>query len=380
VAQEGGEGTEEPPAEPPTEPAEPAEPAADAEAKAPRPTPERSGDLMIDVGMWVAQPAGLDYQPALSTGDDFLSGTNLLEHEQSTEAEERWTVGYFLPEEIGALEVTYFAHRTESELDQFHPGEPFPFIELWAHPPRAGVNNDQRADGFTSDAETVIRDLRLRFSRHAFSSPKIEGWWFVGWRRVAHQRIASAMYFAISPNLPPIGAGEPRPDLMPLPDIAELESRFDGRGPDLGLDVDFHLWRDRLTLETELSFAVLRGDIQHFYRSLNAAYFTDAGVLNPPYDEAFATPQVVRQDYIEVDLRGNSLSTTSQALEAQIGFRYKVFGWFHAQAGFRSARYDDVGTDIRPESSNIFVYAGTEETDRSATYEGFYLSATFFVF
>jgi hypothetical protein len=375
IAQETGEATD------PAEPTEAAQAAEAAETEDSRPSPiERGGDLMIDLGTWIAQPAGLDYQPAIATGIDQLSRTELLEHEHGTETEERWMVGFYLPDDIGLIDVGYFAHRTVSELERYRPGEPFAFITLWAHPPFAGVNNDARADGFYSRAETVLRDTRLRFSRPMFDSGRIEGRWSIGWRRVAHQRVASARYFAISPDLPPIASDTPRPDLIPGVDVGELESRFEGRGPDVGLDVDFDLWKDRLTLETELSFAVLRGKINHLYRSVTWSYL-EAGIpIDPPYDDAFATPDDVVQASTQVDLRGDSLSTSSQAIDAQIGFRYKVFDWLHAQGGFRSARYDDVGTDLRPESSTFWVYTGLEETDRSVTYEGFYASVTFFVF
>jgi hypothetical protein len=307
----------------------------------------------------------------------------LHELSHGTEAEERWSVGYFLPEDAGQVEVTYFAHRTTSELAGATPGR-FSFLELWAHPAWAGVNNDQLADAYQSRAETVLRDLRLRFARRAFTGDKIDGRWFIGWRRVAHQRIASARYFAIAPELPPLNSPDPRPELVPAPDLAELESRYEGRGPDVGLHVDFDLWQNRITLETELSLAILRGKINHFYRSLNALYINGGDpVLGPPdepYDAVFANPSNLSQSAVEVDLRGDSLSTTSQVVEAQIGFRYKVLGWFHVQAGFRSARYDDVGVDLRPEPEFGWSYSGLEENDRSATYEGYYASVTLFVF
>lgn len=349
--------------------------AAQDDAEAAAVSPERGGDLMVDLGTWIAQPAGLEYRPA-------LEGNEIRDLAHGTEAEERWTVGYFLPNDSGLLEVTYFAHRTKSALSKFTPGQPN-FTELWPDPELAGYNNDGRADGFSSEAETVVRDLRLRFSRPAFSTKTVDARWFVGWRRVAHQRLASARYYTVAPLEFPTAAV----DLFPEPDLAELESRYEGRGPDAGFAVDFDLWRRRITLETELSLAVLRGNINHFYRSLNALYATDSdgdGVLDtlidPPYTNANLSGVNVRQTFLETILTGDSLSTTSQVVEAQIGFRYKIRDWVHVKAGFRSARYDDVGADIRPVSSSVGFISGIDETGTSATYEGFYTSATFFMF
>jgi hypothetical protein len=329
------------------------------------------------------------------------------------------------------LGFDYYAHESEADLAVRDPGN-FVFGELLALSVFPGVNNDAFADGLDSATRTTLRDWRIEYRRPAFRGALASSEWFIGWRRVDHKRFEEAVYLALAPDLPPlltpplpefpggpVGPAEPRPDLAPIPDFAATDSHFEGRGPTVGLDLDFPLWKDKLLFEGGASFAILRGDIDTRYRALTSVYALDAGgtvfVLDPPYDEifqgvidaqgnfgcdpsmvpCFALLDAVFQTVARTGIDAQNLDTTAQVLEGKLGFRWRALKWFEVFGGFKATRYDDVGLTVRPQNiqtieldtlpneqiPTFLVNVGdVQEIDRSATYEGFFAGVSIFLF
>lgn len=407
---------QEPPPEPPPPAPTPAPPPPE-EPSAPQPSSEERSepppsDLLVEFEGWVAQPAGLEFFPATQNDPNNTVGTRLLQTEYGTESEARVRAAYRLPGGAGLIGGTYYSHDAESALEQFSPGS-FVFGEQLTHPLLAGFNNDGLADAFESASLTALRDWRVDFQRPAFSTARVTGDWFIGWRRVSHRRAQAAIYHALVPDLPPLvpPLTAPRPDLNPLPDVASISSRFEGRGPAAGFDVDFPLWKGKLLFEGGLSVAVLRGETDASYTALNSFYVVNAPeigldnvILGPPYGDEFefiypnptdpnlpplALIDSITQRQAAIGLQAQRLSSTSQVLESYLGFRWKLLRRFEFYGGFRSTRYDDVGVDLRPkvatptftEDGNIiFNVQDVTQDKRSATYEGLYLGVTVHLF
>jgi hypothetical protein len=82
----------------------------------------------------------------------------------------------------------------------------------------------------------------------------------------------------------------------------------------------------------------------------------------------------------EIALAADNLSATSTILEANIGLRGKIWRGLDVFFGLRSANYDNVGVDYRPKVLVLDInsnFQTVEETDRSVTYEGFYLGLSY---
>jgi len=381
----------------------------------------RLGSFHVAVETWVAQPAGLQYVPASQADPSNPFATRLLESDHRTHDELRYRLMWTLPKAAGELSLTYYAHNDEAALDGADPGN-FVFAELLAPSLFAGVNNDGMADAFESVNQTDLRDWHVDFTRPAFQTTFMRGTWSVGWRRVRHDREQAAAYFATLPGLPALlpPLCDNCPNLDPDPDIAVSSSTFEGRGPRVGADLTFPLWRDKLSLEGGASLSVLRGSTSASYQALTQAYLfaedPDSLIfLAPPYDLfgwyyndvanvlcpvinydtsidtlcdaagdslTAAASKVSKREAI-LGLQGQSVSTSADVLEGHIGFRWKALPWLEVTGGFRSTRYTNVGTELRaaPEldgatlgsSGQILLTPGTvSREERSATYEGLY--------
>jgi len=299
---------------------------------------------------------------------------------------------------------------------------------LWA-----GVNNDGLSDGFIADTYTKLRDTRLDFQRPAFRTSKMSADWFLGWRRVAHDRNHEATYYALVPDIPAlippsVDCETGCPDLSPSPDFAQLSSSYEGRGPTAGLDVHLPLWRDKIMFEGGIAFTVMRGKTDASYRAINNLYVldmqTESIILGPPYDEfayftdaaitqICATPDQdldgdgvpdcgiaplpasdsIREAQAGFGLETTSRSTTSDVFEINLGFSWQALKWLGVNLGFRSARYTGVGVELRPKVSTfvpnddlpeedvlVLNVEDVDEVDRSVTYEGFYFGLVFRIF
>jgi hypothetical protein len=386
-------------------PAEPVEKAPEAEA-APEP---RWGKVRLDIDAWFAQATGLQYRPAVALSVDDPFDQTILEMPSGSENKFRYRVGFEVRDDLGDVVVTYFSHKTASDLTMLTAGD-FLFSETLTVPFEQGVNGDGRADGFAASAVTDLRDMRLDYFHRALAGPRVQGKWFVGYRRVQHRRSIDGTYYALAPNLPPLipPLSGPRDDLVPQPDTARVDSDYEGRGAEAGFELAIPLGGKRFSLETGFTLAVLRGNVDARYESSTFLYArTQDGaiveILEPPYDEFEAfdpstgAPVVASIQQL-VGLAGMSVpseSMTSQVLETYLGLRFRVWRTLEAVVGFRNARYDDVGLDLRPSgvvrdtdpTVDEFTFdnrgivrlfsTGAQETRHSVDYEGFYLGMTY---
>jgi len=383
---------DQPDAAPADQAAAPAE--AEEPPKAPPSEPVDRLRFRLEASDWVAQPAGLEFEPVSVIDPTDPFGTTIDDMDFGTQSSGRYGVSVEFPNGQGGIQGTWWGTSSEAEETVALPGS-FVFGELLAFPALAGFANDGLADGYTAQAETLLRELRLDYFRTAFESKGISGRWFVGYRQVAHDRRISASYFAFEPLLPPLFPPflpEPRPDLDPLPDTVALSSEFEGRGVESGLQIRVPvLAGDRLWFEGAFALAALRGDVATEYRATNAAYiFTDAlgnrFVLAPPYDifdDVISTdPPIfvvdsITQETGSVGVRTDHRSQSASVIEAELGLRWRFWKTFELFGGFRSSRYDGVGVDLEvapPTGSNL--QAVTEES-RSVYYEGFFFGLTF---
>ncbi len=384
---------EEPPKETSPEPPKEAQEEAEAPAQS-----DSKGEVYLEAEVWVAQPTGTEYAPATQLDPDNPLQETILTISHGTEPEGRFRAGYTLPGDWGTIVVTYLKQEDDAELARATPGE-FMFGEVSVNPLFAGFANDGLTDSFTTVTRTRLRDLRLDIYRPAFRGARVSGDWFVGWRRVTHIRQMSTLYRALLPDLPvflpptvpcPPNAG--CPNLAPIPDSGSIDSSFEGRGISAGLEVDFHLWQDKLWLETGVSLAVLRGEIKSDYNSTTSAYFVrvdidgdgtpESLIVNPLFYEDFDEfASDVGQATLPIGLEADAIATTSQVVDASVALRWRARRWLEAFVGFRDTRYTDVGVDLRAKVVAISIddfgfpvrnFEDVTEVDRSVTYEGFY--------
>lgn len=362
---------------------------------------DEQGRLLLEIGTWVAQPVGLGYVSSThyAPSGGFPTARSLA---SSTDAGNLARVAYRLPDRHGSVSLDYFGHTDEILDSARNPGS-FVYGETLVHPLFAGFRNDGLADGYDYEASTRTRDWSLRYNRTAFSSSSFSGTWHIGWRRLTHDRSQAAAYYTLINDLPPLPM--PRPDLQPLPDLALLTSKFNGRGLETGFDVEIALIPKKLSFNAGLSAAVLRGKTDASYFSLTSLYIADLDgdlfVLGAPYDELLAeyTPEgatdpvllytLVSQVDVPLALRAQSVATSSHVIDTEISLRYRPRPWMEVFGGFRNAYYGGVGLDLRPESTAVttdefgrLVYnlQDVQEVERSTTYEGFFLGLSFFLF
>lgn len=340
------------------------------------------GELYAQIEMWVAQPAGLDYFAATQIDPLDPFNTRPLTFATGTEPNSRYRAGFTLSRNRGGLILTWYAHESAADLSRSTPAA-YNFGETLVHPMYAGFLNDGLADGFRSTSGTILRDLRLDYYRTAFQGARVEAQWFVGWRRVSLRRQLEAEYVALITDLPPLISQE-RPSLIPGTDSAFVETAYSGRGPEAGMDFLMPLWRDKIHLEGGFGVAVLRGNTDSTYRS-TTYYYTltqeingeaTTWIIDPPYDEFDDVDLIdgIAQRSLQIGVQA-PVSSTGSVLEVYLGVRGNVWRGLEAFGGFRSARYDGVGIELRPET--VTTAFGTNiqdlsEAKRSVTYEGFY--------
>ncbi len=344
-------------------------------------TPGPSGRLIFGVEGWIAQPAGLDYSPATANNfptpgelelEDIESRRLTMNH--GTSSELRYQVGYRLPADWGKVVYSSYTHHDEESLDMFDPGS-FIFGESLTFVDSAGVNNDGFADAFTSSSFTRLRDLHLNYFRPLFSSEHVRGNLILGWRRIDHDRNIGAEYFALVPGLPPVFEPNAPPlALTPLPDDATIRSEFEGRGPEVGLNLELPLFDGSLVVEASAAMTVLRGKTTSTYRARNSYFLVEGERVEPPYAE-FTTVTAgadITQNYESVAFNTTSESASSHAMDLSIGFRWQALPWLDVTGGFRSSRFADVGIDLRSGIRGDGGLSNVTELRHSATYEGFY--------
>jgi len=344
------------------------------------------GKIFVEAGLWIAQAAGTEYEPVSfsETGSPF--DTQLLTLDHGTESRFRYRAGYEFRSNLGAIVFTWYAHKEETLVADDRPGQ-YVFGEVLAHPLYAGLNNDGLADGYGATADTVLRDFRVDFSRAAFRSPRVEGHWFIGYRRIQHKRYIDAQYYSILNDLPPLipPGPDPRPDLAPGADLVSMDSKLTARGLEGGMDFLFPVLKNDLVIEAGFVLAVLRGDLDSSYNSTTNYYQLNVPmqppeVLSPPYLEFESDVDDITQEQNRVGLNVNGRQTSSDVLEAYLGFRWRAWRALEVFGGFRQARYSGVGVDLRPKL--VAMGGGTNiedvtEVDRSVTYEGFYGGVSF---
>jgi hypothetical protein len=380
---------------------------------------EKEHTLFFDAVVWVAQPKGLEYNPATLVDPSNPFATQVISTPTGTETDGLYRFGIMLPgNNTGGLAASYFNTAQETEEQDLRPGR-YVFGEALTHPLYAGVNYDGLADGYSSASNTRLRDWRIDYFRQAFRTAKVKADWSLGWRRVSHIRQTSGRYYALvapqPPLLPPVAVcgtpSSPNPpflvdcDLNPASDFAEVRSDFSGRGPTVGLDVDFELWRNRILLESGASFTVLRGKFDTAYQATNNFYVCtgdrgsceNGAIVGPPWDvfsettqvgnQTVATVDVIEQQPINFGLQSLSSEASAQVIDVYLGLRWRVFGWFEVMGGFRSSRYTGIGLELRPKvTTSVSVGVGDNpvfntqditETKRDVIYEGFFAGVTF---
>lgn len=382
-------------------------PAATDEPQEPTPTPaaeppaeekprtEREVRWFGELASWISQPLGLDDVPAAVKNPDDPFRTGVLGMPGGTDLDLRVRAGYVLPGDLGRVLVTYWSHRAQGALESFDPSR-FVFGETLALPFFAGFRDDGLADGFRAASIAKTRDLRIDYSRLAFTGKKIEAWWSLGLRRVSHDRSLRAAYFALSPDLPPLvppvtPGTSPRRDLLPQPDRVNLSSSFEGRGVGMGLDFSVPFGR-QVRLEAGAFLAALRGRMSSAYDSQTHLYRCDGPtcgslgleILTYPFDE-FENPDILaetRQVTLPLGVSSSSLPASATVFDAYVGARWTVWKTLEVFGGFRQSRYEKVGADLRPEAvtlseNGVPNFESVSRTDRSVGYEGYYLGVAY---
>ena len=348
---------------------------------------ERALQVYVEFGTWGAEPLGLEYEPATrDTGT--VAGFEVVTMDHEPQYEGYYEAGLVLGRDFGRLRASWYAQTDNSDITESNPGS-FRFGEILSNPWLAGFGNDGLADGFTASATTRYSEFRLDLMRPAFRSASILGTWFVGVRRITHDRDLAATYFALSPALPPILP--PIPALLPNADQARMTSSYTGRGIEVGMEFRMPIVTDRFDFETGFAVAALRGKIDATYESTNWAYvFNDDGdvstpgiVLTPPYAELGdpGTAAATAQAATTMRLEANGRSTVSPAVDMFVGVRARVWRDLELTLGFRDAYYGDVGVDLRPKvvtsAPGGLNVQDVTEVDRSAQYEGGYFTVAF---
>jgi len=361
----------------------------------------------LEAGAWIAQPTGTEFFPATVTDRDNPFDAELLGMSFGTETEGRFRLGWVFGKSHGGIMATYYGHSPEeSTLSRRSPGE-FVYGQILSHPLFAGYRNDGLSDAFDATATIQLRDFRIDYFNRAFRTPRVRGNWLVGYRTIDVRREFEVQYPTLLNDLPafipPVCVPstpeeeddfpECYPNLVPQADVATIESNYSGRGIEAGMDFEVPFLHNRLQLEGGFVFAVLRGDIQTQYQSTTHFYTLDGEILYWPYDvfgevlppEIPGNPPIPVADFadqmaFEIALAADNLSATSTILEANIGLRGKIWRGLDVFFGLRSANYDNVGVDYRPKVLVLDInsnFQTVEETDRSVTYEGFYLGLSY---
>ncbi|NIM01509.1 MAG: hypothetical protein GTN89_11780 [Acidobacteria bacterium] len=354
------------------------------------------GELIAEYGTWAAEPGGIgdnvvSITDPLAPFDDTLQGFS-----RDARHEDYSRVGAELAGNRGRLMVTWYAHDGDARISGRDPGN-FIFGQLLSLQLYAGLSNDGLADAFEATSTTALRDLKIEYSRVAFSNSRMIGRWNIGFRKLKFRTDTDATYYALVPTfpafVPPLTTG--LPDLTPRPETASLASAYEGTGLTGGLEFEAPLWRDKFSVEGSIGVSLLDGNVETGYESSNHYYTLLGVILDPPYDELadyvitnvggtsvlVGTAASVEQETLDAGLRSDSISRSSQVYELSFGARVRPLRFMDVFGGYRVIHYGGVGVDLRPR--NITIVGNTvnatdaSETDRSATYRGFYFGVGF---
>ncbi|MDH3627527.1 MAG: hypothetical protein OEV00_00975 [Acidobacteriota bacterium] len=351
---------------------------------------------IAEIEIWVAQPTGLDYSPAtvFDATNPFFEVYQRPTH--GTSESFRYAGGLEFRRDAGALMLSYLEHRDEDVLlGESSPGN-YIFTTSMASPLLAGLNDDGLADGYDSQFDTTLRDLRINYKRAAFETNRVNGSWWVGVRRVAHRRIANASYYAIVDGLPPLIpplVTFPRPDLDPRPDVVDTASRYSGRGLEMGMEFETAMLKSKkLKLRASVGMAFLRGKVRSEYTSISHAFtFQDpltgvTTVMEPPYDlfgeiiqvsaGGALGPAVDFIDQITVvdSFLDEKRSLSGSVIDTEVSLNYQIHKTVEFYGGFRGSSYSNVGIESRREVAQIGnqLLSSIASEEQSAEYEGFF--------
>ncbi len=368
------------------------------------------GGFFLELGTWIAQATGTGLVGATRIDPNNAFATDPIAPDHGTVNEMYYLGGYRLPRNQGRFTVRWYDHSEEDiNITGSTPGS-FNYGEVLAHPLFAGLDLDGLADAFSADFALQLTDGEIKYGRQAFSNSRLTGDWFVGWRRVKHSRSTNATYSALIPGFPPLlpPLTQPNPALDPADDIVAMTSSYEGRGLSVGMDFNYNIIDDFLTIDGGVALTAMRGDTSVSYQSTTRYYvmrdLDDGGnlvLLQAPYSEfgenflpnqmgqiipkAAATTQ--RQFRVGINDRH---STDGSILDTHIALRWKIWKEMELLTGFRQTRYENIATEMRPEVTT--TTAGVRVTDdglegvnvqnfsdvsRSATYEGFYFALSY---
>jgi hypothetical protein len=355
---------------------------------------ERWGQLIVELSTWVAEPGGLGDNVAsvIDPADPF--NDTVLGFSRGTSNQAYSRLGAELAGNRGRLLVTWYAHDDEATLSARDPGN-FIYGQLLAFPAFAGLNNDGLADAFFASSGTSLGDMKVEYSRVAFSNSRVEARWVAGFRTLKFQTNTDATYYALVPTfpafVPPLTNG--LPNLTPLPETAIIYSDYEGAGLTGGMEFEAPIAGDKFALEGSFGISILQGNVDTAYRATNHFYSLDGEILDPPYSELgdyfintsgdlVGPATSVQQETIEVGLKSNTISRGSHVLELSVGARWNAMRFMDVFVGYRTIHYAGVGLELRPRNvvviGNSINATDASEVERSATYEGFYGGVGFY--
>ena len=347
------------------------------------------GQLIAEYGTWVSEAGGLGDNVASIIDPINPFNTVVAGFPKGTSSEDYSRIGAELTGNRGRLMLTWYAHDDQNRFSGRDPGN-FIYGQLLAFPSFAGLSNDGLADAFDAQRTTALRDLKIEYSRVAFSNSRVQGRWSIGFRKVKHRTRTDATYFALVPDFPAFVPPlvNALPDLTPLPETAEVFSSYEGTGLTGGMEFEAPIWRDKFSLEGSVGLSVLLGTSDTTYNATNHYYSLLGVVLDPPYTELgdymldstgtflIGTAVSVEQETLEVGLRSESLSRGAQVYEVSMGGRVRPLKYMDVFFGYRVHHYGGVGVELRPRnavvSGNTINTTDASEVERSATYRGFY--------
>jgi len=333
---------------------------------------DKLGKLYGELEGWAVQPSGADFKPASIHDPNNIANVRLLGMNPSTENRFRARAGYRLKDNMGEFMATYTSMNDLDSMQHINPGH-FIYGILLTHPQHAGVFNNGTADAFTADAGVKTRDLRLDFYRDAFKGRRISSKWFIGYRRVIHERNIAATYFALAPDIPnvlnPISGTSSETlfiRLQPRADIASQTSTFNGRGLETGMTFKINLGSSKkVWAEADVTMALLRGKIDSNYYSTTHRYILrDSGgnflyELAAPYSEfeeydipgdpsSAPVAERIRQQNLRSGLHVQSDPGASMVMEMAVSLRWRAWKNLDVFGGVRQSYYENVGVDLRP--------------------------------
>lgn len=356
----------------------PTAPSAESEAD----SSKRRGWMYIELAEWFSQPVGTDYRWANVYRPEDSRGGAIQSVEHGTTENERWRLGWiFKNPDAGRVLVTYWANVDETYEQLGFPGQ-FIIGESATLPIYAGAFDDGFADLAEVGTATKTRDTRLDYGWTISQNKRVETIGLVGVRWVDHSRTMDARYYGWDANFPFVGGGSSeRLDLVPLPDFADLDSRYSGRGLDLGIEARVSL-HPKVRIDVSLSAAILRGSTDSNYSWSNAYYVLETGgeatyvdpdllyqYLDDPETEPF-----IQQVEVGSAIHEDGVSTTSWVADASVAVHGEVYRGIEVFAGFRGAHYDSVGADLRADPQAV---EGWTRAPRSVGYEGFFAGMAF---